>query len=123
LEAEFSELDITAESSSDCFLTIKPKWNDFGPVKIHEDHGQLIVNWGRFTHSHIDSYEENHDEHISEIVDQLRHQVSNVVADKVGFWGQSHGGSGGFFFLDHVDSLDGRLPAYLWSGKEIKESV
>lgn len=119
MEVEFSDLDITVESGSECFVTIYPKWLDFGPVEIHEDHGQLIVNWGRFTHCHIDSYEESHGAHIREIVDQLRYQVSNVVADKVAFWGGCRGGSGGFFSLDRVESLDGRLPAYLWSGKEI----
>ena len=80
-EVEFSALDIKVQSGSDCFVTIKPKWNDFGLVAVHENHGELIVNWGRLAHSHIDSYEENQEEHLSEIVDQLRHQVGHAVAD------------------------------------------
>jgi hypothetical protein len=121
LKVEFSALDFTTNPDANCFVTIQPAWNDFGSVEILEDQGQLIVNWGRFTHSHIDSYDEDQEEHINEIVDGLRHQIRNVIADKVAFWGQERGGSGGFFFLNHVTSLDGRLPAYLWSGKELIE--
>ena len=43
-EVEFSALDIKVQSGSDCFVTIKPKWNDFGLVAVHENHGELIVN-------------------------------------------------------------------------------
>ena len=123
LEAEFSALDFTTNPDADCFVAIRPAWDDFGRVEIQEDQGQLIVHWGRFTHSHIDSYDDDQEEHINEIVGSLRHQVSNVIADKVAFWGQSRGGSGGFFFLDHASSLDDRQPAYLWSGKELKEPI
>ena len=122
LEAEFTALDFMSNPDADCFVTIQPDWDGFGRVEIQEDQGQLIVHWGRFTHSHIDSYDDDQEEHINEIIDGLRHLISNVVADKVAFWGQSHGGSGGFFFLDRVSSIGDRQPAYLWSGKELKET-
>jgi hypothetical protein len=120
LEAEFPTLVFTTNLDTECFVTIQPTWSDFGNVEILEDQGQLIVNWGRFTHSHIDSYDEDREEQINEIVDHFRHQVGNVVADKVAFWGQSRGGSGGFYFLDHSSPTEDPRPAYLWSGKEIK---
>ena len=122
LKAEFSTLDFTANLDADCFVTIQPAWSDFGQVEILEDNGQLIVNWGRFTHSHIDSYDEDQEEHVNEIIDLLRHQIDNVIADKVAFWGQSRGGPGGFYFLGRASSLEQPLPAYLWSGKELRAS-
>lgn len=59
LEAEFPTLDFTTNFDADCFVTIHPAWSDFGRVGILEYQGQLIVNWGRFTQSHIDSYDED----------------------------------------------------------------
>ena len=121
LESEFSGLEFKANLEDDQFVTIRPVWCDFGDVSFLEEGGQLVIGWGRFTHSHIDSYQENHSKHIDEILDLLRHQLSSVVDDKVAFWGQSSGGSGGFFFVDHVGSRDDRQPAHLWSGKLFSE--
>lgn len=121
IEAEFPTLDFDQDIDSDCFVRIQPVWKDFGWVEILEDGGQLIINWGRFTHSHIDSYDEDQVEHVDELVDGLRHQIGNVITDKVAFWGQSRGGSGGFFSIESEYSTNGRLPAYLWSGIELTE--
>ena len=123
LKVEFSALRLAIEPDDDCFVKIQPAWKEFGPVEIVEDHGQLIVNWGRFTHSHIDSYDEVQEERIRDIVDSLRHLLINVISEKVAFWGQSRGGSGGFYSLDHVRSLKCQQPAYLWSGKELDNPI
>jgi len=119
LEDEFSALDFKIDPKSDCFVTIQPAWRDFGLVEIYEEHGELIVNWGQFTHSHIDSHNEDLNEQIHEIVDGLHHLLGSVVADKVAFWGQAHDGAGGFFFVNNRELLHGRQQAHLWSSAAV----
>ena len=120
LEDDFSALEFETSPESDCFVTIKPAWKDFGLIELCEEDGQLVVNWGRFTHSHIDSYNDDSDERVAEVVEGLRHLLGNVVADRVAFWGQAHDGSGGFFFVDGRASLHGRQRAHLWSGATLR---
>ena len=122
LENDFSTLDFETSPESDCFITIRPVWSDFGLVEIIEDGGQIIVDWGRFTHSHIDSFNEDSEEQVAEIVESLRHLLGNVIADKVAFWGVRNG-AGGCFFVGDSEFQRGQERAHLWSGATVRCST
>ena len=94
----------------------------FGDIEVTEEDDELVIYFGRFTHSHFSYYENDLSER--EKVDLIASQaiacLAEVFADRLEFYGSSSG-SGGFRQRDSQAPLPGRIvdrTTHLWSGQD-----
>lgn len=53
VESLFPELSVTISLAQNPFLIIHPEWDGFGQIRVSEADGELVAEWGHFTHSHF----------------------------------------------------------------------
>jgi hypothetical protein len=108
LKAAFPDRPFHFAGNNQPFASLLPEWDDFGAIELVDDGGELMVNFGSFTHTHIVGA--NHEE----IAEQVVQLLKDTFADRLLFWAIGQHGSGGA-------ELNGEEP--FWGEDERLESL
>lgn len=121
LDANIPGCEWRWSSNEHTSVVISPTWPEFGEIEVEDDGDELMVFFGKFTHSHFSNYEgalslEQREERIAADLVQL---LQEVFADRIEFYGSSKGG-GGFRprgMRGTLSKLGFGNKAYVWSGQ------
>lgn len=104
--------------------TIPPIHPSWAPIVLRDDHVEVTVFYGHFTHNHYKYFGEDisADARAQAIAEEVVEELALVFDDQIAFWQKRY--SSGMFPVSSLEAHKLRHPgdtatATLWSGKEV----
>lgn len=125
LKKQFSNMGIEyGTGDTNIIATIPPIHPSWAPIVLRDDHVEVTVFYGHFTHEHYKYYGEDMpaDARAKAIAEEVVEELALVFDDQIAFWRKRH--SSGMFPISSLEAHKLRhhgdtASATLWSGREL----